>query len=160
MSITPTLNEKLQSAESRYRFIFAHSEAQKCKIDKLNARINNLLSTIEEIRNATKVYAIKRKCSDAIMADILLETNPMFEPVPFNTLTEEEMEQKPSVGRIVHYQAYNEKGECAYAAIVTRVNEDETIDLATFGSNSLYFQPKVKYSAEPKPGCWNWPPKV
>ena len=44
MSITPTLNEKLQSAESRYRVIFAHSEAQKCKIDKLNATINNLLS--------------------------------------------------------------------------------------------------------------------
>jgi hypothetical protein len=70
------------------------------------------------------------------------------------------MEQKPTVGRMVHYQSYNEKGECAYAAIITQVNEDGTVELATMGPNSLYFQHKVAFSETPKPSHWNWPPRV
>jgi hypothetical protein len=67
---------------------------------------------------------------------------------------------KPTVGRDVHFQSYNENGECHYAAKVTQVNEDGTLELATFGPNSLYFQHKVPYSEVPKAGHWNWPPRV
>lgn len=67
---------------------------------------------------------------------------------------------QPSVGRIVHYQSYNEKGACAYAAIITQVNEDGTVELATFGPNSLYYQHGVSFSETPKESHWSWPPKV
>lgn len=67
---------------------------------------------------------------------------------------------EPTVGRIVHFQSYNEKGECAYGAIITQVNEDGTVELATFGRNSLYFQHSVPQSEEPKESHWNWPPKI
>lgn len=70
------------------------------------------------------------------------------------------METKPSVGRTVHYQSYNENGECAYAAFITQVNEDGTVELATLGPNSLYFQHKVPFSVTPKASHWNWPPRV
>ena len=67
---------------------------------------------------------------------------------------------KPTVGRTVHFQSYNEKGECAYAAIITQVNEDGTVELATMGPNSLYFQHKIPFCETPLAGHWNWPPKV
>jgi phage terminase large subunit-like protein len=70
------------------------------------------------------------------------------------------MEQKPSVGRIVHYQSYNENGECAYAAIITQVNADETVDITTFGPSSIYIHHGVKFSPEPKASHWNWPPRT
>jgi hypothetical protein len=66
----------------------------------------------------------------------------------------------PSVGRMVHYQSYNEKGACAYAAIITQVNADGTVELATFGPNSVYFQHAVKFSPEPLASHWSWPPRV
>lgn len=62
-----------------------------------------------------------------------------------------------AVGRMVHYQSYNEKGKCAYAAIITQVNEDGTVELATFGPNSVYFQHGVKFAEEPTEGHCNWP---
>lgn len=67
---------------------------------------------------------------------------------------------KASIGRIVHYQSYNEKGSCAYAAIISQVNPDGTVELATLGPNSLYFQHSVPFSEEPTPSHWSWPPKV
>jgi hypothetical protein len=53
----------------------------------------------------------------------------------------------PTVGRMVHFFPKNEErhpgGIVFYASIVTQVNGDLTLDLATFGPNSLYFQHNV-----------------
>ena len=80
------------------------------------------------------------------------------------------MEQKPSVGRIVHFTAADgppRTGTTAYAAIVTAVHPknpdgggDETVDLATLGPRSLYFQLGVKYDADGANGTWRWPPRT
>lgn len=83
---------------------------------------------------------------------------------------------KPTVGRIVHYAPPQDcKGKTTpdfYAAIITQVSHEvkgvpgddgsdipETIELATFGPNSLYFQHKVSYSETLEAGKWTWPPK-
>lgn len=56
---------------------------------------------------------------------------------------------KPTVGRVVHFcppQSCVESGQTKiekYASIVTQVNTDGTLELATFGPNSLYFQHNV-----------------
>lgn len=74
------------------------------------------------------------------------------------------MEQKPSVGRIVHYQAYGTPGgeykSVPRAAVVTQVNDDGTIGLAILNPTGMFFNPTIAYSEEPKPGCWNWPPRT
>jgi hypothetical protein len=74
-------------------------------------------------------------------------------------------QQKPTVGRIVHF---NDVGG-PYAAIVTKINEDGSLELATFGANSMYFQHNVtedrpynddEGSASGRaPGTWSWPPR-
>jgi hypothetical protein len=61
----------------------------------------------------------------------------------------------PTVGRIVHF--HEEGGP--YAAIVNGVNEDQSLELTTFGRSSIYFQHGVKH-AETLPyasGTWTWP---
>lgn len=70
-------------------------------------------------------------------------------------------EQKPSVGRMVHFRA-SDGDPGPYPGIIVRVHwqDGETVDLVTFGPNSLYHNHLVKFSAEPKAGCWNWPPRV
>lgn len=82
-------------------------------------------------------------------------------------------EQKPSVGRIVHFAPPQEcvgpASLTLYPAIITQVNPafegpdgsyPETIELTTFGPNSLYYQHKIPFSAEPQPGHWFWPARV
>jgi hypothetical protein len=72
---------------------------------------------------------------------------------------------KPTVGRIVHFyppvdcvaggQSKIEK----YAAIVTQVNDDGTLELATFGPSSLYFQrsvPKLGLKHGDGNVAWEW----
>lgn len=75
------------------------------------------------------------------------------------------MEQKPTVGRIVHFtppqECGNDKTPEFYAAIITQVNNttpdgEPTVELATFGPNSLYFQHDIPFSPEIKPGTWTW----
>lgn len=72
--------------------------------------------------------------------------------------------QKPSIGRTVHYAPPQEcvgpKSLCLYPAIISQVNEDGTVELATFGPNSLYFQHKVAFAEALAPGFWSWPPRV
>lgn len=66
------------------------------------------------------------------------------------------MEQKPSLGRVVHFA---EEGG-PYAAIIVGVNPDESVELATFGPNSLYFQHNIKFDADGAKHTWRWPPRV
>lgn len=73
------------------------------------------------------------------------------------------MNQKPSVGRIVHYQAYGTPGgefkSVPRAAIVTEVISDTEIGVCVLNPQGIFFN-RVQYSEDPKPGCWNWPPRV
>lgn len=72
--------------------------------------------------------------------------------------------QQPFIGRIVHYQRYGspcgEHQSKPSPAIITDVHDDgETVQLMVFNPNGLYVN-KTPYSEEPKPGHWNWPPRV
>lgn len=70
---------------------------------------------------------------------------------------------RPSVGRIVHYQAYGTPGgefpSVPRAAIIAEVHGDDECTLVVLNPQGLFFT-RVKYSDPPKPGCWNWPPRV
>ena len=72
--------------------------------------------------------------------------------------------QKPSVGRIVHYQAFGTPGgeykSLPRAAVITQVNSDTDVGLCILNPTGQFFNTSVQYSEEPKPGCWNWPPYV
>lgn len=75
------------------------------------------------------------------------------------------MEQKPSIGRIVHYQRHGSpngehKSEPS-PAMITEVKKDGfTCQLFVMNPNGVYFK-EVEFSADgPRPGCWNWPPRV
>jgi hypothetical protein len=75
------------------------------------------------------------------------------------------MEQKPSVGRIVHYQSFGTPGgeylPAPRAAVVTQVNgEAGSVGLCILNPTGQFFNQSVPYSAEPKPGHWNWPPRA
>jgi len=75
---------------------------------------------------------------------------------------------RPTVARVVHYQAYGTPGgeykSVPRAAIVTQVNDadpsDMTVGLAILNPTGMFFNVAVPYSEEPKPGYWNWPPRV
>lgn len=85
--------------------------------------------------------------------------------------------QVPSVGRIVHYQSYGSPGgeykPEPRAAVVTEVDENNLpivledgsitfrpIGLCVLNPTGMFFNRNVPYSATPKPGHWNWPPRV
>ena len=74
------------------------------------------------------------------------------------------MEQKPSIGRIVHYGRYGSPGgehkPEPSPAIITAVLDETTMmcQLFVMNPNGLYFNP-TPFSAEPKPGHWSWPPR-
>lgn len=70
--------------------------------------------------------------------------------------TEDFNGSRASIGRVVHFA---EEGG-PYAAIVAGVNEDDSLELATLGKNSLYFQHEVKFDADGAKGTWRWPPRV
>jgi hypothetical protein len=73
------------------------------------------------------------------------------------------MEQKPSIGKVVHYQRFGSpagehKSEPS-PAVITQVFENGECQLFVMNPNGLYFN-RTPYSPEPKPGHWNWPPRV
>jgi hypothetical protein len=76
------------------------------------------------------------------------------------------VDQKPSVGRIVHYQSFGTpNGEYLSeprAAIITQVDKGLTGDvgLAILNPTGMFFTVRVPFSAEPKPGHWSWPPRT
>jgi hypothetical protein len=71
----------------------------------------------------------------------------------------------PSIGRIVHYQAYGTPGgefkSVPRAAIITDVHDAELGDVTVcvLNPSGLFFN-RVQYSDPPKSGCWSWPPRV
>lgn len=72
--------------------------------------------------------------------------------------------QKPSIGRIVHYQAHGSpngqhKSE-PRPAIISRVADDTTVDLTVFNPTGLFFNVGCKFDADAGPGTWRWPPRV
>jgi hypothetical protein len=72
-------------------------------------------------------------------------------------------EQQPSIGRVVHYQSYGTPGgeflPEPRAAVITAVHES-TIDAAVLNPTGLFFAFALEFSEDPKPGHWNWPPRV
>ena len=80
-------------------------------------------------------------------------------------------EQKPTVGRIVHYTPgafVSGDGVCLpapQAAIVTKVPEpgfapDGEVDLAVFREDQPWPTRRVPYSESPKMGYWSWPSRA
>jgi len=80
------------------------------------------------------------------------------------------MSQTPSVGRIVHYHSYGTPGgeylPEARAAIITEVQpgaepgDGPLVGLAVLNPTGVFFNQFVRFSEEPKPGHWTWPPRV
>lgn len=78
------------------------------------------------------------------------------------------MEQKPTVGRTVHYHADPKKdwalphGE-PLAAIIARVDAGGHVVLAVInpeGNVPILRVYDAPLSELPEPGCWSWPPRV
>lgn len=76
------------------------------------------------------------------------------------------MSQTPSIGRIVHYHSYGTPGgefvPEARAAVITGVNwaEEQRVHLAVLNPTGMFFNLDVRYSEDPQPGFWSWPPRV
>ncbi|MET0416047.1 MAG: hypothetical protein ABW022_08505 [Actinoplanes sp.] len=69
------------------------------------------------------------------------------------------MEQKPSVGRIVHYVQYD--GSKCCPAIVTEVEGEFTVGLHVFTTDRGSFgQDESPYSEDREHGTWHWPERV
>lgn len=78
-------------------------------------------------------------------------------------------DQKPSVGRVVHYVSYGTPGgeyasKCR-AAIVTAVNSPDAVDptgvsVAVLNPTGLFFDEGLPYSEEHRGGTWHWPERV
>lgn len=72
--------------------------------------------------------------------------------------------QKPSIGRIVFYQSYGTPGKeyksLPRAAVITEVVSDVCVGLCILNPTGMFFTREVKFSEEPAPGCWSWPPRV
>lgn len=83
----------------------------------------------------------------------------------------------PTIGRIVHYHSYGTpNGEYTpepRAAIVTAVPDllaegpnsgpdgyVPAVSLCVVNPTGLFFHTEVKFSEEPRPGHWSWPPRA
>ncbi|MEV4228143.1 hypothetical protein AB0J81_13785 [Streptomyces bobili] len=87
------------------------------------------------------------------------------------------MEQKPSVGRVVHYVSYGtpggEYGQECRAAVVTAVEPsegdgtlanmsgEERVSLAVLNPTGMFFNQGCRHSEGAKSGgTWHWPERV
>ncbi len=83
---------------------------------------------------------------------------------------------KPTIGRIVHYQAFGTPGgeykAEPRAAVVTAVgvtiestrdgvvHSETTLSLCVLNPTGMFFTTSVRFSETPEAGCWNWPPRI
>jgi hypothetical protein len=80
------------------------------------------------------------------------------------------MDQKPTIGRIVWYQAHGspngEHKSEPRAAVVAAAPESETSDgvqrisLCVLTPTGLFFNPLTPYDPNGGPGTWRWPPRI
>lgn len=74
-------------------------------------------------------------------------------------------DQKPSVGRVVHYVSYGTPGgeytsECR-AAIVTETDTSDTVGLAVLNPTGMFFNRTVAHDEiDKRGGSWHWPEHV
>lgn len=81
---------------------------------------------------------------------------PSTSPAPTTppaTTEEPKPEQKPTIGRIVHY--FNTDGEVR-PAIITEV-DGASVSLTIFNSLGSHFKDDVPHAPFPTPHCWSWP---
>lgn len=85
-----------------------------------------------------------------------------------HTFGRNQEQQRPSIGRIVHYTSRGSKDGVykpeVRAAIVTKVGEpgtlgENTVDVFVINPSGLFFDQMVGYAETPTPGCWSWPPR-
>lgn len=73
------------------------------------------------------------------------------------------MDQKPTIGRIVHYYTPGDTLSHSFAAIVTSVSDDGTLGLYVIDPEKPFFRNVSTMGGPdgttPTPGCWNWPPR-
>jgi YD repeat-containing protein len=70
-------------------------------------------------------------------------------------------EQKPSVGRMVHYVLGGVETPAAHrAAVVGELHDDGTLELAVLLPLGWQVLPRVTYDEEGRPGTWHWPERV
>lgn len=87
---------------------------------------------------------------------------------------------KPTVGHIVHYTSRGSADgyfmPVERAAIIVEVEyadryfgsdddpeypeDNYDVTLMVCNPSGIFFDEKVIFSPEPKPGCWSWPPRV
>lgn len=75
-------------------------------------------------------------------------------------------DQKPSVGRIVHYHTRGSADgvfpPTVFASIVTQVHSNigdgTTVDLVQFGPTGIRFEVGVAFGEDA--GHWSWPPRI
>jgi hypothetical protein len=72
---------------------------------------------------------------------------------------------QPTIGRSVHFQSYGQPNDdremVTRAALVVAIDPDNSsCSLCVFSTSGMYFRHHVRFSEEPKLGCWNWPPRV
>lgn len=73
------------------------------------------------------------------------------------------MDQKPSIGRIVHYFVNRAvKDGQPYPAIITHVFSETCVNLFVFSDATYPFDGQLRSSVVrgDGPGCWDWPPRV
>lgn len=79
----------------------------------------------------------------------------------------------PTIGRVVHYRSYGTPGgeylPEPRAAIVTEVTSaqltpgadpEQVVGLCILNPTGMFFNQRVPFSEEPKPGHWSWPPRA
>jgi hypothetical protein len=72
-------------------------------------------------------------------------------------------DQKPSIGRIVHYHQPEEPA--ALPAIITHVHSETCVSLVGFTAfpptgPGTFIRASVILTDKAEPGCWSWPPHV
>jgi hypothetical protein len=80
--------------------------------------------------------------------------------------------QKPSIGRIVHYQSFGTPGgeylPEPRAAIITAVDNsrgteehpETVVSVCVLNPEGFFFKKNLPFAETPTPGHWNWPPRV